>query len=155
MPKRKAQTKRQKAGTRGRTSARPADVVKGTWAATLEALGSAEAEVEKQIRGLLRRNRISLPDAKRVLQQLGNRVDRERKRAARDIEGGLREVQKKVEQERSNLRRIANDAVQSALATFNIPNRREVTDLTRKVQELSRKIDALGRKPVARRRARA
>ena len=40
---------------------------------------------------------------------------------------------------------MVDDAVQGALATFNIPSRQEVPELTRKVNELSRKIDSLKR----------
>ena len=38
-----------------------------------------------------------------------------------------------------------DEALQSALASFNIPTRQEVHELTRKVDELSRKIDRFKR----------
>jgi|SRR5882724_5258354 len=87
--------------------------IKKTWNDTVEALTTAEARVEKEIRGLLERNRISTRDAATAIKSASKRID---------------------------------DAVLAALATFNIPSRHEVQELTRKVNELSRKIDSSKRR---------
>ena len=87
--------------------------IRKTWNDTVEALSAAEARVEKEIRGLLARNRISTRDAAIAIKGASKRID---------------------------------DAVLAALATFNIPSRHEVNELTRKVNELSKKVDSLKRR---------
>jgi hypothetical protein len=123
-----------------------AEVLRETWASTVAALGSAEAEVQKQIKGLLKRNRIGARDAATVLKQLGARVDRERKKALKQLEARLGPLQARVQQEGKVVGRRVGQAVKGGLAAFNIPSRQEVNDLTRKVEELSRKIDAFKRR---------
>jgi hypothetical protein len=123
-----------------------AEVLRETWASSVAALGSAEAEVQKQIRGLLKRNRIGARDAATVLKRFGARVDRERKKALKQLEARLGPLQARVQQEGKVVGRKVGQAVKGGLAAFNIPSRQEVKDLTHKVEELSRKIDAFKRR---------
>jgi polyhydroxyalkanoate synthesis regulator phasin len=134
---------KKKTATQGGAAAR----LRQTWSATVSALTSAEQEVEKQVRLLLKKNKIDTKDAQAMLKTLGARVQSERKRAARELESRLKTLQSRIKKERKALGRTVDDAVQGALATFNIPSRQEVADLTRKVEELSRKIDGLKRRP--------
>jgi polyhydroxyalkanoate synthesis regulator phasin len=127
-------------------AAKPSGKVAETWAATLEALNRAESALEKQVKALIRKNRIPVDEAGKLLEGYKTRVVKERNRARKDLEAWMRGMQARVKKERGNVMRVANDAVQSALATFNIPSRKEVADLTRKVDELSRKIDSLRRR---------
>lgn len=131
-----------KVGAGGRKTA---DVVRDAWASTVGALTSAQGEMEKQIHLLLKKNKIDARDAKGVLKQLGTRIGVERKRALKDLEARMKSVQTRLKKERKVVGRMVDDAVQGALATFNIPSRQEIGDLTRKVDELSKKIDSLGR----------
>jgi polyhydroxyalkanoate synthesis regulator phasin len=117
-----------------------------TWSATLATLASAEAEVEKQIRTLLKNNNISSKDARSALRDLRARIDRERKKALKQLDARLVGLQTRIRKERKNVSRMVDDGVQSALAALNIPSRKEVADLTAKVEQLSRKIDSVRRK---------
>ena len=129
-----------------KTAARkPTDRFRETWAQTLASLASAEAAVEKQVRRLLQRNRISTRDASTLLKDVNALVSRERKKAARQLEARLADLQARARKERQVVARMANEAAQNALAAFNIPSRREVQELTRKVDQLSRKIDSFRR----------
>ncbi len=119
--------------------------LRDTWSQTLASLGAAEAAVEKQVRGLLKRNRISTKDASTLLRDVNTMVARERRKAAGQLEARLAALQVRARKERAVVARMASDAAQSALAAFNIPSRHEVQDLTRKVDQLSRKIDSLRR----------
>jgi len=118
-----------------------AEILRETWTSTVDALGSAEKEVQKQFKGLLKRNKIGSSDAAKALKDLGARIGRERKKALKQLEGRLATLQTRLHKERKVLGRMVDDAVKGALATFNIPSRQEVAQLTRKVEELSRKID--------------
>lgn len=132
--------------TARKTAAKPAGRIEETWTATLGALTRAEAELQKQVRALIKKNKLPVEDATRLLSDFQSRVVRERKKARKDLEAWLRGMQSRVKKERTHVSRLATEAVQSALATFNIPSRKEVSDLTRKVDELSRKIDSLRRR---------
>lgn len=121
------------------------DVLRDAWASTVGALNSAQGEMEKQIQLLLKKNKIAAKDAKGVLKEIGTRIGSERKRALKDLESRMKTVQTRLKKERKVVGRMVDDAVQGALATFNIPSRQEIGDLTRKVDELSKKIDSLGR----------
>jgi len=136
---------RSKARARGSKKA-PPEMLREAWQQTLRALGAAEAEVERQIKGLLKRNRIQAPDASRALSQITSRIQKERKQAVKDFEARLARLQKQIRKERRALDKMVEDAVQSTLASFNIPSRKEVTELTRKVNQLSRKLDSLPRR---------
>ncbi len=124
-------------------AARAEEALRRTWAETREALSSVEARVQRQIRKLLKDNRIKVDDARELLQTLQTRFDRERRRGMRRVETGVKELQARLKKERHHVAQLAGQAVQSGLAALNIPSRREVQELTRKVDELSRKIDTL------------
>ena len=124
-------------------------VLRDTWAATLEALSSAEKEMEKQVRGLLKRNKISSKEAQILLKDVQVRFEKQRKRAMKELDARLKTLQARVKKERKVVARLVEDAVQGTLAALNIPSRQEVSELTRKVDELSRKIDAFKRRPAA------
>jgi poly(hydroxyalkanoate) granule associated protein phasin len=150
-------TTRKKSSPRGRrtraASAPPAPAtrLRETWEATVQALGSAEAEAERRLRRLLARNRIEPADARTALLAFRARVAKERRKAAREIETRLSAVQVRLQHERKNLGRTLGEAVRGTLAALNIPSRREVSELTRKVDELTRKLDGYRRAPVRRR----
>lgn len=127
-----------------------ADVLRERWQAALKALTTAEAELEKQWKTLVKRSGLSGKDAKGALNELRVRLEKERQRALKGIEAGVAGLQARVREERAILSRKADEAMKSALVAFNIPSRQEVGELTRKVNELSRKIDAFkapARKP--------
>lgn len=145
MAKRKT-VRKTVAKTVRKTVAKPAGRIEETWTATLGALTRAEAELQKQVRALIKRNKLPVEDATRLVNDFQARVGRERRKARKDLETWLRSMQSRVKKERTHVSRLATEAVQSALATFNIPSRKEVADLTRKVDELSRKIDSLRRR---------
>ena len=119
-----------------------ADVLRARWQAALKALTTAEAELEKQWKTLVKRSGLSGKDAKGALNELRVRLEKERQRALKGIEAGVAGLQARVREEGAILSRKADDAMKSALVAFNIPSRQEVGELTRKVNELSRKIDA-------------
>jgi polyhydroxyalkanoate synthesis regulator phasin len=113
---------------------------------TVDALTSAEQEVERQVKSLLKKNKINMDEAAEMLKQFRSRVDKERKKGARELEARLKALQARVKKERHHVAKLAAEGVQSALAALNIPSRREVSELTHKVDELSKKIDRLRRK---------
>jgi polyhydroxyalkanoate synthesis regulator phasin len=119
--------------------------LRDTWYATLGALTSAEENLEKQIRRLLKRNKVTTSDASAMLKDIGALIGRERRKALKDLDSRLKALQARVRKERKVVSRTVNDAVQAALAAVNIPSRHEVHELTRKVDELSRKIDRFKR----------
>jgi hypothetical protein len=126
------------------------EAVRDSWHATLIALTTAEQEVEKQIRELLKRNRITAGDAARVLRELGSRAEVERRKAMKELEGRLGTLQTRMKKERKVVGRAVGEAVTGALATLNIPSRREVTDLTKKVEQLGAKLDTFRKRAVRR-----
>jgi hypothetical protein len=121
-------------------------VLREAWATTQHALVSAEAEMEKQVKGILKKNKIDGRDAKAALHNLGVRLQKQRKRALKEVEVRLSTLQTRLHKERLVAGRMVDHAVKTALATFNIPSRHEVAELTRKVDELSRKIDGFKRR---------
>ncbi len=102
-----------------------AEMLRDTWSAAVTALSAAEEEAARQLRALLKRNRITAADAASAI-------------------AGLRV---RVEAERRTLGRTFEDAVQGALASINVPSRDEVRELTRKVDELSRRLEASPARP--------
>jgi hypothetical protein len=147
--KRKTTTKKARpAGTaKGRSAA---DVLREKWDIAVRSLAAAEAEVEKQIRQFVARNKMG-QDAARTFGELRDKLEQERRKAARELEGRMASIQGRLREESRNLGRRVDDAVHRALVAFNIPSRQEVGDLTRKVDELSRKIDTFRtpRRPAA------
>jgi polyhydroxyalkanoate synthesis regulator phasin len=128
-------TKKMPPATRARRSTRRAaanagqavDRMRATWGAAVGAFTAAEEEMARQLRDLLRRNRITAGDASAALAGLTARLARERKSLGRTLDGALH----------------------GALASLDIPSRREVADLTRKVEQLT---DRLATPAPARRR---
>ncbi|PYQ25030.1 MAG: hypothetical protein DMF81_03750 [Acidobacteria bacterium] len=89
-----------------------------------------------------------------LMGQIRARLDVEGRKALRQMEAGMADLQERLRREKAVVGRRVDEGVKGALARLNIPNRREISELTRKVDELSRKIDAL-RTRSRRRRARA
>ncbi|HEY2944604.1 MAG TPA: phasin family protein [Vicinamibacteria bacterium] len=73
--------------------------------------------------------------------QIRSRLDREGRKAYRQMETRMAELQQRLGRDKVTLGRRVDEAVRGTLARLNIPNRREIAELTRKVDELSRKID--------------
>jgi hypothetical protein len=143
-------TAKKKVARRART-ARPAPIrgaagrFKRTWKETRSALSSAEATVERRVKALARRSGVDTRQATQTLQAWGHRLERERKKALRQVEGRLADLQTRARKERRALTRNVDDAVRRTLAALNIPSRNEVQELTRRVEELSRKVDRFRR----------
>ena len=121
--------------------------IRETWSAALSAVTSAEAEMQRQISLLMKRNKITPQDASAALTDLQTRFQKERKKAVKQLEASLGELQSRVQKERKNLGHAVDDAVHGALVAFNIPSRKEVAELTRKVDELTKKIDGFRKAP--------
>ena len=130
---------------RAATKSAAQNPLRKTWNETVEALNTAEARMQKEVRGLLQRNKISTKDAATMLKDVRALVNRGRKKGFKQVEARFAIVQARVGQERRHLGKMVDKAVQSALAAFNVPSRQEVHELTRKVNELSKKIDAFKR----------
>ena len=133
-------TKKKTARARTTTES-TADVLRERWQAALKGLASAEAELEKQWKQLVKKSGLSGTDAKGTLKELRVRLEKERQRALKGLEAGVAGLQARVKEEGASLSRKADEVMKSALVAFNIPSRQEVGELTRKVDELSRKID--------------
>jgi hypothetical protein len=119
--------------------------IRETWAATVQALTSAEAEAEKQLRLLLARKGIKPADARAALASFRSRVQKERRKATRELGTRFTALQGRLRAERKHLGRAVGETVKGTLVALNIPSRREVAELTRKVDELSKKIDTFRR----------
>jgi len=128
------------------TPTKAGTAIKDTWSSTLTTLTSAEENLEKQVRALLKKNKISTKDAATMLQDVRALVGRERRRALKQLDTRLKTLQARIHKERKVVGKMVNDGVQSALAAFNIPSRHEVAELTRKVDLLSKKIDTFRRR---------
>lgn len=124
-----------------------ADVLRETWDSALSSLASAEAEIEKQVRALMNGKG---SDAAESLRELGQRLQRERRRVGREIETRVASLQARVKKERKSISRMVDDAVRGTLAALNIPSRQEINELTRKVDGLTRKIDGFSARPARR-----
>jgi len=122
------------------------EVLREAWTSTQHALVSAEAEMEKRAKRLLKQSNVDTREAAEALRGLGARLEKGRKKALKQLEGRLATLQARLHKERLVVGRRVDEAVKNALATFNIPSRKEVAELTRKVDELSRKIDGLKRR---------
>jgi polyhydroxyalkanoate synthesis regulator phasin len=155
MKKKTMRKKARRAGEAVRKSAGSAagttgEVLRDTWHSTLTALTAAEQVVEKQVRELLKKNRISSKDASRLLRELGSRAEVERRKAVKELEATLGTLQSRMKKERKVVGKAVGEAVTGALSSLNIPSRREVMELTKKVDQLGAKIDSY-RKRAARR----
>jgi polyhydroxyalkanoate synthesis regulator phasin len=116
-----------------------------TWEGTREALGSAEVAMQKRVRSLVKQGNARTQQASEALGAWRSRLEKERRKAMKQLEAQLATLQTRAKRERKALGRMADDAVQNALAALNIPSRQEVHELTRRVEELSRKIDGFRR----------
>ncbi len=116
-----------------------------TWKETQAALTSAEGEVEKRVKEFVKRSGVDTGQATKTLKAWRGRLDRERKKAVKEVEGRLSTLQVRARKERRALARLVDDTVQRALAALNIPSRQEVHELTRRVEELSRKVGGFRR----------
>jgi hypothetical protein len=139
---------KKKAAPRRRPAVR-ARQVKGrlerTWKDTQAALSSAEATVEKRVKALVKRSGVDTRQARETLVAWRHRLDRERKKALKQVEGRLAVLQTRAKKERRAITRMVDDAVQRTLAALNIPSRQEIHELTRRVEDLSHKIDRFRR----------
>lgn len=144
MPARK-KTVRRARSTRPAVARRAATRLERTLKDTRKALTSAETTVEKQVRGLIKRTGVDTKKATTALRDWNARLERERKKAVKQIEGRVAEWQARAKKERRVIGRRVEEAVQNALAALNIPSRDEVHELTRKVEELSHRIERFRR----------
>ena len=103
-----------------------ADRLRQTWTSTLAALTAAESDLEKQVKAVLHRNKISTKDASAMFKDLKALVGRERKKALADLENRLGAIQTRAVKQRKVVGAAVDDALQSALARFNLPTRTEV-----------------------------
>jgi polyhydroxyalkanoate synthesis regulator phasin len=137
---------RKKAARRAVTPARKAkSQLEKTWKETQAALSSAEGKVEKRVKELVKRSGVDTRQATKTLKSWGGRLDRERKKALKQVEGGISDLQTRARKERRALTRMVDQAVQRTLAALNIPSRQEVHQLTLRVEELSRKVGGFRR----------
>jgi hypothetical protein len=142
MPAKKKPARRPTAATPAR---RAKSRIQKTWKDTQAALNSAEATVEKRVKALVKRSGVDTRQAAATLNAWRTRLEKERKKALKQVEGRLAVLQTRAKKERRALSRNVDDAVQRTLAALNIPSRHEVQELTRRVEELSRKIDRFRR----------
>ena len=154
MATKKIRTRTVRKASRGKGARRPrraaapagaAAVLRERWDAAMAALGEAEATVEKQVKLLMKKNRIKPGDAATLLNDLRSRLQIERKRRMKQFDAGMKQLQSRFKKERKVVGRRLDDAMLATLAALNIPSRREVSDLTSKVETLSRKIDSFRR----------
>ncbi len=144
MPARKKAPRRARAA-RSTPIRKAARRFEKTWKETQAALSSAEATVERRVKALAKRSGVDTRQATQTLQAWGHRLERERKKALRQVEARLADLQTRARKERRTLTRTVDDAVRRTLAALNIPSRSEVHELSRRVEELSRKIDRFRR----------
>jgi hypothetical protein len=136
MPaKKKATTRRAPRPTRKSRSR-----LQQTWKETQAALRSAEGKVEKRVRELVKKSGVDTRQATETLKVWRGKIDRERKKAVKQVEGRLSTLQVRARKERRALARMVDEAVQKTLAALNIPSRQEIHQLTLRVEELSRKV---------------
>jgi hypothetical protein len=142
MPaKKKAAPRRRPAARTRRAKGR----LERTWEDTQAALSSAEATVEKRVKALVKRSGVDTRQARETLNAWRHRLDRERKKALKQVEGRLAVLQTRAKKERRAIARMVDDAVQRTLAALNIPSRQEIHELTRRVEDLSHKVERFRR----------
>lgn len=149
MPAKKKTARRARAVRPVRRKSAQARRTKGglqtTWKETRAALTSAEETLQKRVRDVVNRSGVDTRQAERTLKAWRGRIERERRKALRQVETGIAQLQTRAKKERRALTRAADDTVRRTLAALNIPSRHEVQELTRRVEELSRKIDRFRR----------
>lgn len=119
-----------------------------TWEGTREAFGNAESAVERRVRGLVQEGETRTQQAVETLGSWRTRLERERRKAMKQLQDQLAMLQGRARRERKAVARMVDETVQGTLAALNIPSRQEIHELTRRVEELSRKIDGF-RRPAA------
>jgi RNA polymerase-binding transcription factor DksA len=142
MPAKKKPVRRPRPAARRR---KPKSRLDRTWKDTQSALGSAEATVEKRVKALLERSGVDTRHATETLVAWRHRLEHERKKALKQVEGRFTVLQARAKEERRALSRTVDEAVQRTLVALNIPSRHEVQELTRRLEELSQKIDRFRR----------
>jgi poly(hydroxyalkanoate) granule-associated protein len=125
-----------------------------TWEGTREAFGNAENAVERRVRTIVKEGTTRSQQATEALAGWRTRLERERRKALKQVQEQLNQLQTRARRERKMLARAVDETVQSTLAALNIPSRQEIQELTRRVEELSRKIDGFRRGGAAPRRVR-
>ncbi len=109
MAKRKTQSKAKssrKSHKKVATSKRPGGAGwREAWQVTLKALSSAEREVDKQVRDLLERNKLSRKDAQKLLDKFGARFEKERARTLKEMQAGVKKLQSQVRREQKSFNR--------------------------------------------------
>ena len=133
------------------TGSAAAALFRDRWQAAVQALTAAETQVGKQVQALMKEKHLTGKDASAALRDLRKRLEKERKKASKDIGVRLGQIQERVVKEGQAIRRSSEDAVQRALGALNVPSREDIGRLTRKVEELSKKVDRSMR-PARRRR---
>jgi hypothetical protein len=148
---RKATTRARKAARKTPVPAgqRAAALVREGWQAAVEALSTAETQVGRQVQAFMKQRQLTGKDASVALRDLRRRLEKERRKAARQLDARLGVIQTRVMREGQALGRSADAAVERALGALNIPSRKDIGRLTNKVEELSKKLDA--RRPARRR----
>ena len=137
---------KKKAARRAATPGRKAKSrLQKTWKETQAAFSSAEGKVEKRVKELVKRSGVDTRQAKQTLKAWRGRLDRERRKAVKQVEGRLSSLQVRARKERRALARVVDETVQRTLAALNIPSRQELHELTRRVEELSRKVGGFRR----------
>jgi hypothetical protein len=120
--------------------------IERTWKDTRAALTSAEATVEKRVQDLVRRTGVDTRQARKALEAWRHRLDRQGRKAMKQVEGRIAVLQTRARKERRVVGRAVDDAVKRTLAALNIPSRQEIHDLTKRVEELSARIDRFRRR---------
>jgi hypothetical protein len=96
---------------------------------------------------LRKRGTLLLTRLRTRVERDGHKALREGRKALRQVEARRAELQARLRRDRVSFGRRVDEAVRGTLVRFNIPNRREIAELTRKVEDLSRKIDAFRARP--------
>lgn len=132
----------------GRRGARPrqrASRLESTWKETQRALRSAEKTVGKRVAALVERGGQQASEAVRQAEVWRHRLDREGKKARKQVGIKLADLRVRAKRESRVLSRNVDEAVSRALAALNIPSRHEVHELARKVDQLTRRMEGLRR----------
>jgi hypothetical protein len=116
----------------------------------VQALSAAETQIGRQIQALMKEKHLTGKDASAALRDVRKRLEKERKKAARNVETTLAGLQARLVKEGQAFRRSSEEAMQRTLGALNVPSRQDISRLTRKVDELSKKIDRM--RPARRRR---
>ncbi len=104
------------------------------------------ATLEQRARALMKTSGVDPDKAAERLAALRQRLDRERRKAVKRVEGRLVGLRARARKERRVLTSKADEAVHRALVALDIPSRKELHELTRRIEDLTRKIDALQRR---------